>query len=123
MRLNGPQVAPSDQAIGMYRLFEFDNPPAALPGAVNTLAIEVFPPTPTDLSITFVDWNPMPPDKDMGLVRDVYLLTSGPVAVRHTQVITRLGPAAADLTVATDLRNGTDHPVEGTLTARIGGII
>src|SRR5690348_10246810 len=88
--LNGHPVATSDQAIGMYRTFEFDVTTAALPGAVNTLAIEVFPPTPTDLSITFVDWNPMPPDKDMGLIRDVTLRTSGPVAVRHTQVITKL---------------------------------
>ncbi len=31
----------------------------------------------------------MPPDKDMGLVRDVYILISGPVAVRHPQALTR----------------------------------
>jgi exo-1,4-beta-D-glucosaminidase len=123
--LNGHQVASSDQAVGMYRMFEYDITDAASPGAVNTLAVEVFPPTPTDLSITFVDWNPMPPDKDMGLVRDVYIRTSGPVAVRNTQVVTKLDtpPDQAHLTIATDLQNATDRAVEGTLRAEIGEIV
>ena len=64
----------------MYRMFEFDVTAVAVPGAVNTLAVEVIPPAQNDLSITFVDWNPMPADRDMGLVRDVYILTSGQVA-------------------------------------------
>jgi exo-1,4-beta-D-glucosaminidase len=70
--LNGHQLANSDQVVGMYRMFEFDVTSEAVAGGVNTLAVEVFPPTQNDLTITFVDWNPMPPDKDMGLVRDVY---------------------------------------------------
>ena len=47
------------------------------------LAVQVFAPTDNDLAITFVDWNPAPPDKNMGLWRDVYLTTSGPVALRY----------------------------------------
>jgi exo-1,4-beta-D-glucosaminidase len=123
--LNGHPVTTSDKALGMYRMFEFDVTTLARPGAVNTLAVEVIPPTPTDLSITFVDWNPMPPDKDMGLVRDVYLRTGGPVAVRNTQVVTNLDASleAAHLTLATDLRNATDRAVEGTLKAEIGDIV
>ena len=35
-----------------------------------------------------MDWNPTPPDKNMGLWREVYLTTSGPVAVRYPQVVT-----------------------------------
>ena len=31
---------------------------------------QVFAPTETDLAITFVDWNPAPPDKNMGLWRE-----------------------------------------------------
>jgi exo-1,4-beta-D-glucosaminidase len=122
--LNGHQVANSDQVAGMYRMFEFNITSLAVHGGDNTLAVEVFPPTPTDLSITFVDWNPMPPDKDMGLVRDVYILTSGPVAVRYPQVTTKLDspPDKAHLTVATDLQNATDQPVEGTVKATIGSI-
>src|SRR6185503_14922355 len=76
--LNGRQIAASDKVRGMYRMFEFDISDVAVPG-INSLALEVFAPTEKDLSITFVDWNPMPPDKDMGLVRDVYIRTSAPV--------------------------------------------
>ena len=41
------------------------------PGKTNVLAVQIFAPTETDLAITFVDWNPAPPDKNMGLWRDV----------------------------------------------------
>ena len=54
----------------------------------------MIPPTQNDLTITFVDWNPMPADKDMGLVRDVYIRDSGPVSVRNTQVVTQRGQSS-----------------------------
>ena len=122
--LNGHQVAGSDKVVGMYRMFEFDITDIAQPGTANTLAVEVFPPTENDLTLTFVDWNPMPPDKDMGLVRDVYILSTGPVAMRNTQVITRLDnpPDNAHLTIFADVRNSSDRPVDGTVRAQIGDI-
>lgn len=122
--LNGHQIAASDQVVGMYRMFEFDVTDIAQSGASNVLAVEVFAPTENDLSLTFVDWNPTPPDKDMGLVRDVYLLSSGPVSVRNTQVITHLDkpPDKAQLTIAADLRNSSDGPVDGTVRAQIGDL-
>jgi exo-1,4-beta-D-glucosaminidase len=119
--LNGRQIATAEQALGMYRMFEFDITAAAHAGE-NTLAVEVFPPTENDLSITFVDWNPMPPDKDMGLVRDVYVRTSGPVAVRHPQVLTKLEGGAARLTASAELRNAGAQPVSGVLRAVIAGL-
>jgi len=122
--LNGHQVASSDKVAGMYRTFEFDVTDVLQPGVANVLAVEVFPPTQNDLTITFVDWYPMPPDKDMGLVKDVYVRTSGPVTLRNPQVITRLDqpPDKAHLTISADLRNATDQPVNGTLRAQIGEI-
>jgi exo-1,4-beta-D-glucosaminidase len=85
--MNGKQIASADQAAGAWRLFEFDVTAAAKPGENNALAVEVFPPLPNDLAITFVDWNPLPPDKDMGLWREVYLAATGPVAVRFPRRI------------------------------------
>jgi exo-1,4-beta-D-glucosaminidase len=121
--LNGRRIATSDQAVGMYRTFEFDITDIAVPDT-NTLAVEVFPPTENSLTITFVDWNPMPADKDMGLVRDVYVLTSGPVSVRNTQVVSRLEPSLdkAHLTLYADLKNASGQPVEGVLRGTIGNI-
>jgi exo-1,4-beta-D-glucosaminidase len=120
--LNGKQIATADHALGMYRMFEFDITSAAKPGEENTLAVEVFPPTDTDLGITFVDWNPMPPDKDMGLVREVYILMSGPVAVRHPQVQTKVNGDSARLTVSAELHNASPREVSGTLKAEAAGL-
>jgi exo-1,4-beta-D-glucosaminidase len=123
--LNGRQIGKSDDVIGMYRMFEFDITDVAVPG-VNSLAVEVTPPTNanSEFTITFVDWNPMPADRDMGLVRDVYIRTSGPVALRNTQVVTKVDnpPAKAHLTLYADLKNGSDKPVEGALKGTIGSI-
>jgi exo-1,4-beta-D-glucosaminidase len=120
--LNGKLVADSQRVAGAWRLFEFDVTGIASPGAPNGLAVEVFPPTPEDLAITFVDWNPAPPDKAMGIWRDVYLTASGPVSIRFPQVITKLDLPAADkahLTVTAELRNTTNHAVKGVLSGEI----
>jgi len=121
--LNGHQIGNSDDVVGMYRMFEFDITDVAVAG-VNTLAVKVTPPVNNEFTITFVDWNPMPADKDMGLVRDVYIRTSGPVSLRNTQVVTKVDnpPAKAHLTLYADLKNATDKPVEGTLKGTIGTI-
>ena len=121
--LNGHPVDKADHVNGMYRTWEYDVTQFAVAGGANTLAVEIFPPTPTDLSLTFVDWNPMPADKDMGLVRDVYILASGAAALRNAQVITRVpSPTQAQLTLAADVRNMRDAAIDATLKATIGSI-
>jgi len=119
--LNGKQLADSNQVAGAWRTYEFDVT-SAVKSKINVLAVQVWAPTENSLAITFVDWNPAPPDKDMGLWREVYLTTSGPVALRHPAVLSKVdSPAnnAAHLTVAATLRNATDQPVKGTLKGRI----
>ena len=120
--LNGRQIAGADTVAGAYRRYEFDVTDAALPGRTNALAVEVFAPRPDDLALTWVDWNPTPPDKMMGLWQDAYLLTSGPVSVRFPQVVSKVEmPAldAAHLTVYAELHNATAGEVSGTLRGRI----
>ena len=120
--LNGREIADSEKIAGTYRLFEFDVTDLIAPGKMNALAVEVFPPTPEDLSIGFVDWNPAPPDKDMGIWRDVYLTASGPVTIRFPQVITKLDLPALDrahLTVTAEVRNTTNRVVTGTVKGQI----
>lgn len=122
--LNGRLVADDTAVRGMYRRFEFDVTDLLASG-VNTLAVEVFAPTENDLSISFVDWNPLPADKDMGLIGDVYLTRSGPVTVRNAQAVSSLTAALdhASVTVAADLRNETASPVDGALTATIENLV
>ncbi|MGD0920582.1 MAG: sugar-binding domain-containing protein [Terriglobia bacterium] len=123
--LNGHQVAGSDQVAGAYRVYEFDVTGDVNVGEANVLAVEVFPPQPTDLAINWVDWNPTPPDKDMGLWRGVYITASGPVALRYPQVITRFDLPSlqtAHLTVTGDLHNASQQAVKGTLKGQIENI-
>ena len=121
--LNGKQVANSEQVAGAWRTYEFNVTAFAKPGAENVVAVEVFAPTETDLAITFVDWNPAPPDKNMGLWREVYLRPSGPAAVRYPAVISHVDASGnAQLTVTALLKNSTDHSVKGTLKGRIESV-
>ncbi|HET6176720.1 MAG TPA: glycosyl hydrolase family 2 [Candidatus Sulfotelmatobacter sp.] len=120
--LNGKQIATSDDVAGAWRTYEFNVTGIAQPGTDNFLAVQAFAPTDHDLAITFVDWNPAPPDKNMGLWRDVYLTTSGPVALRFPTVVSKLNPPANDsaqLTVTAQVKNGTSQPVKGKLKGEI----
>jgi exo-1,4-beta-D-glucosaminidase len=124
--LNGKQIANSDNIAGAWRTYELNVTEAVKPGGENVLAVQVFAPTENDLAITFVDWNPAPPDKNMGLWREVFLTTSGPVALRYPTVVSKLNlPAndSAQLTVTAQLKNGTSRPVKGTLKAQITNIV
>ncbi len=120
--LNGKSIAHQENVAGAWRTYEFNITAAAEPGKPNVLAVEVWAPTDTDLAITFVDWNPAPPDKNMGLWRGVEVSTSGPVAVRYPTVVSKVDSPANDqahLTVSALVKNGENHPVKGTLKGRI----
>ena len=121
--LNGQKIASSDEVAGAWRIYEFDVTKFVKPG-VNTLAAEIFAPKENDLGITFVDWNPTPPDKNLGLFRPVYLTMSGPVTLRHAQVRSKVAADAksAELTLDVDVHNTTDKPVRGTLRGTAGTI-
>jgi exo-1,4-beta-D-glucosaminidase len=121
--LNGKQISSADKMAGAWRLFEFDVTAETNIAGANALAIEVFAPTPHDLGITFVDWNPLPADKDMGLWRDVQIRSTGPVAIRFPSVATHLNSPANDLallTVRAEITNAQSSPVEGDLKGTIG---
>jgi exo-1,4-beta-D-glucosaminidase len=124
--LNGHPIADSNSVAGAYRTYEFDITKFLAPnGGVNVLAVQTIAQTEKDLGINFVDWNPSPPDKDMGLWREVYLRESGPVTVRYPAVFTHFTDdslAQANLTVEAELRNATDAPVTGTVAGAIGPV-
>ncbi|HKZ33045.1 MAG TPA: glycoside hydrolase family 2 protein [Vicinamibacteria bacterium] len=121
--LNGKKIADAAKTAGAFRVHELDVTAVAQAGA-NALAVLVSAPTPGDLAITFVDWNPMPPDKLMGIYRPVTLTASGPVALRHPQVVTTLAPGydRAELTVKVFATNASAARVTGTLRGRAAGV-
>jgi exo-1,4-beta-D-glucosaminidase len=122
--LNGQQIASADKMAGAFRRFDFDVTAAARPDDTNYLAVEVFPPLPHDLAITFVDWNPQPPDKNMGLWRDVTVTATGPVALRFPSVATHLNLPSSDalLTVRAEVTNAEARAVDGVLKGKIESV-
>lgn len=123
--LNGKLIATSQEVAGAWRTYEFNITDIAKAGANNILAVEVFAPTENDLAITFVDWNPAPPDKNMGLFREAYVTASGPVALRYPTVISKVDSPANDkahLSVTALLKNGSNHAAKGTLKGKIENV-
>ena len=123
--LNGKQIATTNDLAGTFRIYELNVTGVARTGATNSLAVEVFPQDINDLAWTFVDWNPMPPDKNLGIYRDVYVTTSGPVTVRYPQVVTNFDLPSLDvalLTINAELTNVSDSATEGNLNCRFDGV-
>ena len=120
--LNGKRIASANDLAGAYRVHELDVTGLLDRDGSNVLALEVTPPSPCELAITWVDWNPSPPDKNMGVWRDVRLLATGPVAFREPHVVTRLeGHGRAYLTVGGDLLNLSDAVQLVTVQGEVEG--
>jgi exo-1,4-beta-D-glucosaminidase len=115
--LNGKKIGDRADVAGAYRTFEFRvNEPLKKDGP-NALAVEVFAPEKYDLGLTWVDWNPTPPDKDTGIWREVFLSSSGDVSLRRPFVVGKLSSdlKSAALTPSAVLTNTTDHALKAVL--------
>lgn len=121
--LNGQKIADAKDVAGTFATFEFNVSKYLRPGQKNALAVEIFAPGKNDLGITWVDWNPTPPDKDMGIWKEVFLRSSGDVAVRNAFVAAKLDSEYknAALTIRADLHNVANHAVSGVLRAEVDG--
>ena len=116
--VNGRLVADTSDVEGAYRLYDFNITDYADPGRSNCLALEIFPPEGMDLTITWVDWNPTPPDRGMGIWYDVSVRSTGKVVINDPQVITDLDLPSletANLTISAQLSNTGGDQVEGIL--------
>jgi len=122
--LNGQRIAGARDVAGAYQTYEFDVTALLARDRPNVLAVETIAQTEKDLGVNWVDWNPTPPDKDMGLWREVSVRATGPVEIRYPAVATHFPMASldeADLTVETELRNAGPEQVSGTVEADLEG--
>ena len=123
--VNGQKVVDSTLMEGAYRLYSFDIAQYIKAGQKNCLALEIYPPKTFDLTISWVDWNPTPPDRSMGIWYDVTLSATGPVAIEHPFVKTKLNLPSTDkarLSVTAELENAESSPVKGLLKGTIENI-
>jgi len=130
--LNGNKIAEDEDVVGMFRRFEFDVNDAVVIGGKNCLALEVTAPghlpekeyrtKQVEATTGWDDHNPQPPDLNMGLWQDAYITATGPMALRHPYVASKLDLPrleAAHLTVSAYVINKTDAEVTGTLVGTI----
>jgi exo-1,4-beta-D-glucosaminidase len=123
--VNGHRVADHASVAGAYPVHELDVTRWVHPGG-NVLALRVYPGDPrTSLSIGWVDWNPTPPDNNMGPWRGVDIVRTGPVELRFPQVTATLSLpdlAQAALIVKVQARNQDSLAHEATITGVVAGV-
>jgi exo-1,4-beta-D-glucosaminidase len=122
--LNGYQIATSGQVRGAFRRFQFDISRFICEGG-NVLALEVDPPEPGDFSTGFVDWNPPPPDHNMGLFRSVRLRFCNHISIENPFVQTKVNLETLEeaiLTISAELANYTNRTVSGIFEGKVKSI-
>ncbi|MET7288929.1 sugar-binding domain-containing protein [Streptomyces sp. NPDC005573] len=122
--VNGRQVAKAADVTGVYPRHEIDITSLVKPGT-NTVAFRVQPNEPLkNLTMSWLDWLQPPPDRNMGLVRDVLIRRDGPVVLRDAHVVTALAVpslATADLTVRAQVRNDSAAAVTAEVSGSVAG--
>ncbi len=122
--LNGELIKSKEDIYGAFNQFDL-----LISGKVKTgknhLAIEVFPPSDGDFTVGFVDWAPTPPDKNMGIWRQVHLELNGPASIKNTFVRTKLKTKKlneAELNISTEVTNHSKQEVKGIVNVKIEDI-
>jgi exo-1,4-beta-D-glucosaminidase len=123
--VNGNLIARADSVQGSYGVWNFDISNVVQNGE-NVLAVEIIPPVfGKDVHKGFVDWNPSPPDRSMGIWREVHLRHTGPVSMRHSNVVSKVNKVtldAAELTLSTVLTNHSNVRQSAVIEARFGNV-
>ena len=123
--VNGHEVVDHATVAGAYPVHEFDVTRWVHDGT-NTLALRVHPGDPQrDFLMGWVDWNPEPPDNNMGPWRGVDIVQTGPVELRFPGVTTDLSLpdlSHAALMVKAEVRNLDSVPHDAIVSGEVAGI-
>ncbi|RIJ48157.1 glycoside hydrolase family 2 [Maribellus luteus] len=120
--VNGEKVAGKDEFAGAYRMFTFAIDEYVQEGE-NTLALKLWQHADGEYSIGFVDWNPLPRDRNMGIFREVFLEVNEGVKIRSPFVSSKVNTENlkdADLFIQAEIENQSDRPVEGLVRVDFG---
>ncbi len=115
--INGKKVAGKDKFAGTFNMFTFKINDYVRAGE-NIIALELWQPVDGEYAIGFVDWNPQPPDRNMGIFRDVVLEINGGIKIRSPFVqakVDKKSLKAAALTIRTELENKTQNDISGII--------
>lgn len=123
--VNGKPIVDAATLAGAYATHAFDVTSLVHAGT-NVLAARVQPASPQrDFVVGWIDWNPAPPDGNMGFWRGVDVIRSGPVSLHDLHVLTKLELpqlARAELTIKVQARNDSDAPQDAIVRGEAAGI-
>jgi exo-1,4-beta-D-glucosaminidase len=123
--LNGKQIATKDFIYGMFKRYQLDMTPYLKKGN-NVLAIKVYPPKAEDFRLGFTDWNPNPPDRNMGIYRDVSIRFNHGLEIKNPFVRTALNSPEnneAKLTLQLTAINHQAEAEHATIAIKIDNLI
>ena len=115
--VNGKLVADKNEFAGTYRMFTFNINDFVKVGE-NSIALKMIQHADGEYSIGFVDWNPLPRDRNLGIFREVFLEINDGVKIRSPFVYSKVNKETlkdADLFFQTELVNSTHDNIKGTL--------
>jgi exo-1,4-beta-D-glucosaminidase len=115
--VNGNKVADKETFAGTFRMFSFDISKFVREGK-NTVALKMLQHADGEYSIGFVDWNPHPIDRNMGIFREVFLEINEGIKIRSPFVWSKVNKENlkdADLFIQSELINGGTESVSGIL--------
>jgi len=115
--VNGKLVAGKNEFAGTYRMFTFNISDFVKAGE-NTVALKMVQHADGEYSIGFVDWNPLPRDRNLGIFREVFLEINEGIKIRSPFVYSKVNKETlkdADLFFQTELSNNTSENIKGTL--------
>ena len=115
--VNGKPVADKNEFAGTYRMFTFNISDFVKEGE-NTVALKMVQHADGEYSIGFVDWNPLPRDRNLGIFREVFLEINDGVKIRSPFLYSKVNKETlkdADLFFQTELVNSTGDNIKGTL--------
>jgi exo-1,4-beta-D-glucosaminidase len=115
--VNGKKVADNKDFAGPFRMFTYDITAYVREGT-NVVALKLWQHADGEYSIGFVDWNPHPIDRNMGIFREVFLEINDGIKIRSPFVYAKVNKETfkdADLYVQSEVVNSGKDPVKGTV--------
>jgi len=118
--LNGIKVGDSKDIFGAFKIFNLNITNNIKKGR-NIIAVKIYPPEKGVYSIGFVDWNPNPPDKNLGIWRTVKLKETNSASLSNIYVKPYLDTEKLDggIDVYGKIKNYSNKKISGKISCYV----
>ncbi len=115
--VNGKKVTGKDTFAGAYLMHTFNISDFVKEGE-NTMALKMWQHADGEYSIGFVDWNPLPRDRNLGIFREVFLEINDGVKISSPFVYSKVNKKTlkdAELFIQSEVTNSSNKTITGKL--------